>query len=452
VAERAYSLRGRLLVLLLGGFVVAWSAVAVTSYVDARHEINELFDSQLAQTAQLLLAQVGHEPDELEVPELELRHKYQRNLVFQVRDRSGRIVLRSAGAPHEGLSGERDGFDSHAARGRRWRVYTLTDDHHGVRVAVGERDDVRTELTRHIALGMLNPLLYALPAFGLLIWIGVGRSLRPLDRLARAVESRAADNLSPVEMQNAPREVVPLVGSLNRLFGRVREAFEKERRFTDDAAHEMRTPLAAIKTHAQVALAAREAGERQRALENIVRGADRAAHLADQLLTLARLESDGAFSGDGPVDLRRTAADTIALLVPWALEKGVEVTLEDGPDVSVRGEAALLGVMLRNLLDNAIRYTPAGGTVRLRIATEAGRTSCEIEDSGPGIAPGERARVFERFHRLLGTGEEGSGLGLSIVRRIAELHGARVELDSGSGARGLRVRVVFLAWSGVPGA
>jgi len=443
MAERAYSLRARLLVLLLGGFVVAWSAVAVTSYLDARHEINELFDAQLAQTAQLLLAQVEHEPDELEVPELALRHKYQRHLVFQVRDRSGRIVLRSAGAPREGLIGNRDGFDSHAVRGRRWRVYTLTDGHHGVRVAVGERDDVRTELARHIALGMLNPLLYALPAFGLLIWLGVGRSLRPLDRLARAVETRAADNLSPVEMRNAPKEVAPLLGSLNRLFGRVREAFEKERRFTDDAAHELRTPLAAIKTHAQVALAARGVDERQRALESIVRGADRAAHLADQLLTLARLENETAFSGGETVDLRRAAADAVALLVPWALEKGVAVTLEDGPVASVRGGAALLGVMLRNLVDNAIRYTPKGGAVRVRITTEGGYALCEIEDSGPGIPPAERARVFERFHRVLGTGEEGSGLGLSIVRRIAELHGARVELDSGAGGRGLCVRVAF---------
>ncbi|MGB8432634.1 MAG: sensor histidine kinase N-terminal domain-containing protein, partial [Burkholderiales bacterium] len=258
MADRPYSLRGRLLALLLGGFVIAWGAVAVTSFVDARHEINELFDAQLAESAQLLLAQVGHEPDEIEVPERKLQHKYQRNLVFQVRDRRGRVVLRSAGAPHEVLGTGRDGFDSQSAGGKRWRIYTLTEKHEGVQVSVGERDDVRADLARHIALGMLNPLLYALPAFGLLIWFGVGRSLRPLDRLARAVETRAAANLSDVAMQGAPREVMPLVGSLNRLFTRLREAFAKERRFTDDAAHELRTPLAAIKTHAQVALAARD--------------------------------------------------------------------------------------------------------------------------------------------------------------------------------------------------
>jgi len=309
--------------------------------------------------------------------------------------------------------------------------------------AEGERDDVRADLARHIALGMLNPLLYALPAFGLLIWFGAGRSLRPLDRLARAVESRAAENLSDVEMQGVPREVVPLVGSLNRLFARLRESFAKERRFTDDAAHELRTPLAAIKTHAQVALAARDAATRQHALESIVHGADRAAHLADQLLTLARLDGDSASVGGAPADLRRAAADTAAQLAPWALDKGVDVILEEGPDVNVRGDAALLDVMLRNLLDNAIRYTPPGGTVRLRVASDAGRPVCEVEDTGPGIPADDRVRVFERFYRVLGTGEEGSGLGLSIVLRIAELHGARLDLDSGRDGRGSRARVTF---------
>jgi two-component system, OmpR family, sensor kinase len=443
MANRHYSLRGRLLALLLGGFVIAWGTVAVTSYVDARHEINELFDAQLAESAQLLLAQVGHEPDEIEVPERKLQHKYQRNLVFQVRDRHGTVVLRSAGAPRELLGAHRDGFSSQAARGKRWQVYTLTDDRRGVQVAVGERADVRADLARHIALGMLNPLLYALPGFALLIWFGVGRSLRPLDRLARAVESRAAENLSDVEEQGAPREVAPLVGSLNRLFARLREAFAKERRFTDDAAHELRTPLAAIKTHAQVALAARDEAGRQHALESIVHGADRAAHLADQLLTLARLDGDSASFGSMPIELRRVAAEVAAQLAPWALDKGVEVILEEGPDTTVRGDAALLGVMLRNLLDNAIRYTPAGGTVRLRVASDAGRPVCEVEDTGPGIPADDRVRVLERFYRAPGTGEEGSGLGLSIVRRIAELHGARLDLDSGRDGRGLRVRVMF---------
>jgi len=163
--------------------------------------------------------------------------------------------------------------------------------------------------------------------------------------------------------------------------------------------------------------------------------------------TLARLDSDAALDGGATVDLRRVAAESVALLAPWALEKGVETTLEDGPEASVRGDATLLGVMLRNLVDNAIRYTPAGGTVKVRIDLDDGRPACEVEDTGPGIARGDRARVLERFYRVLGTEEEGSGLGLSIVRRIAELHGGRIDLESGNGGRGLRARVTFTARS-----
>ncbi|MCL4798650.1 MAG: sensor histidine kinase N-terminal domain-containing protein [Burkholderiales bacterium] len=443
MAERPHSLRGRLLALLLAGFALAWAAVAVTSVLDARHEIGELFDAQLVESAQLLLAQVRHEPDELEVEDRPLGHRYQRALVFQVSDRRGRVVLRSAGAPSEALGGRGEGFGAQVAAGERWRTYALVDERHRVRVVVGERADVRAALARRIALGMLTPLAYALPAFGLLIWVGVGRSLRPLDRLAREVEGRAAENLAEVEARGAPREVVPLVGALNRLFARVREAFEKERRFTDDAAHELRTPLAAIKTHAQVALAAREAAERDRALASIVQGADRTAHLAGQLLTLARVEAGAGPAESAPVHLRRAAADAVAELAPWALDKGVEVALEDGPDATVRGNAALLDVMLRNLVDNAIRYTPAGGAVRVRVRFENGRPSCEVEDTGPGIPADERARVLERFYRVLGSAEEGSGLGFSIVRRVAERHGASLHLADGAGGKGLRVRVEF---------
>jgi two-component system sensor histidine kinase QseC len=442
---RRYSLRGRLLWMLLGAFALAWTGTAIVSYFDARHEISELFDAQLASAAALMLAQVRHDADELELPELPESHKYQRRLLFQVFDEHDRMVLRSAGAPHAPLAQSLHGFDHQDYDGARWRLYGVADREHDVRVVVAERADVRSELATHIAAGVLKPLVYAVPLVALLVWLGVTRGLSPLARLARAVEQRAPGTLAPVDAPDAPLEVAPLVGALNRLLARVGVALEKERRFTDDAAHELRTPLAAIRTQAQVALAARDDGERARALAQVVRGADRAARLAEQLLVLARLDPEGAERPSARVDLRQIAAEAVGQLAPAALAKSIDIAVEDDGPAEVSGDPALLAALARNLVDNAVRYTPAGGRVQVRAPVEDGGAVFEVADSGPGIPAAERERVQERFYRVLGTGEEGSGLGLSIVRRIADLHGARLVLEDGAGGAGLRVRVVFPA-------
>lgn len=440
---KCYSLRGRLLFLLLGAFAVAWTATALVSYFDARHEISELFDAQLASAAALMLAQVRHDADELELPERPESHRYQRRLLFQVFDERGRMVLRSAGAPLTPLAASLEGFGDRDYDGVRWRVYGVADRENGVRVLVAERIDVRGELATHVALNVLNPLLYAVPVVALLIWLAVGRGLRPLERLARAVEQRSPGTLASLDAPDAPMEVAPLVGALNRLLARIGVALAKERRFTDDAAHELRTPLAAIKTQAQVAQAARDDAERGRALAQVVRGADRAAHLAEQLLVLARLDPEGTEPPSVRVDLRQVAADAISQLASDALVKSVDIAVDDAGPAEVAGDAALLAALARNLVDNAVRYTPAGGRVRVRTGIEGGSAVLEVVDSGPGIPAAERERVQERFYRILGTGEEGSGLGLSIARRICELHGARLALEDGPGGVGLRAQVSF---------
>lgn len=438
------SLRGRLLVLLLAVTGLVWSLAALWSYGDARHEIGEMLDAQLAQSAQLLLAQAGHEIDDVPVSELPATHKYERNVAFQIWEHDGgRLLVRSAGAPAAPLSDRVDGFADRLVGGLAWRVYSRLDRERGLMVQVGERHELRDELATQSAFHLLHPLLFSLPVLGLLIWFGVGRGLLPLDRLARDVGTRSPDHPAPLDPGPTPKEVRPLVAALNALFSRVRALVDRERRFTADAAHELRTPLAAIKTQAQVAQGARNVAERDRALAQVVAGVDRATRLVEQLLTLARLDPQERLPASAEVDLAAAATAAVHELAGVASAKRIAVVLDAPRAVTVHGDATMLEVLVRNLLDNALRYTPDGGAVAVRVAADDRGAVVAVVDNGPGIATTERGRVFERFYRVTGTGEAGSGLGLSIVRRIVDLHGAVVELGDGPGQRGLTVEVRF---------
>jgi len=369
-------------------------------------------------------------------------HKYQRRLVFQVLDHEGAVLLHSAGAPAATLA-SREGYSDVQLNGEKWRVLARWDADGEYQAQVAERHAPRGELARHIALRMLLPALAALPLLALLIWLGVSKGLAPLGRIARDVASRAPQHLAPLDIQQSPREILPLVEALNGLFGRLNQALENERRFTADAAHELRTPLAALRVQAQVALRAQEDSERRHAIEQVLEGTDRATHLVEQLLTLARLDPDTARATHQPLDLRVVATEILSALAPAAVAKRIELSLTEGSPVMVQGDAAILGVLLRNLVDNAVRYTPEGGTVTVAVNSDHGSAVLEICDTGPGILPEERGRVLERFYRGLGTGQSGSGLGLSIVKRIAQLHGGELHLGEGAGGKGLKVRVLL---------
>jgi two-component system, OmpR family, sensor histidine kinase QseC len=437
------SLRLRLIFLLAIGLGLAWAVAAWWSHIEARHEVDKLFDAQLAQSAQVLLSTARHELHEREQrsDEVTISHEYEQKQTFQIWDESG-LLMRSADAPESALADRQGGYATTVLQGEPWRVFTRWDKHHEFMIQVAEPMAGRESLARHIALKMLLPSLMALPVLVVLIWLAVGAGLQPLKQLKQEVKQRTADRLEPVGMAGVPDEVVPLAQALNELFDRLQRAFEGERRFTADAAHELRTPLAALKTQAQVALRATDEAERRVALENVLRGVDRATHLLEQLLTLARVDPETAATGHEPVELRSLAAGALADLAPLAYAGQIELTLEDGSPCRVRGNPAQLGVLLRNLLDNAVRYTPAGGSVSVAIHAEGG-VILEVLDTGPGIPEGERSRALERFYRVPGSGVEGSGLGLSIVRRIAELHHARLELSDNEHGPGLRVRVIF---------
>lgn len=439
----AYSLKRRLLLALLGSITLVWLATAVFSYFDARHELDELLDAHLAQSVSLLLAQTGRESGEIDTEHMPQLHKRARSVAIQIWEKGRILRLHSVSAPAERLSAKDEGFSDTKVAGKRWRVFSAWDGEGDYLVQVGERYETRDEIAVSLAKNLLLPLLFALPLLGLLVWFNVALGLRPLAALGRQVAGRDPGNLGTLDAGVVPAEVLPLVENLNRLFARVARLIDNERRFTADASHELRTPLAALKTQAQVALAASSDAERSHALGNMIAGCDRAAHLVQQLLTLARLDPDEPGSKAETCDLQALAGTAVAELAPFALSKKIEIDLAEGAAVETTGHAGLIAILLRNLIDNAIRYSPEGGSVQVRASRDGQAATLTVTDQGPGLPADERDKVGQRFYRVLGTEEYGSGLGLSIVKRIAELHGASLGLEDGPQGRGLSVTARF---------
>jgi two-component system sensor histidine kinase QseC len=445
------SLKAKLIGGVLALVTTIWLAVTVAAWLETRKETEEILDAHLAQAAVLLAAFVGHDADELD--EHLPAHRYLRKVTFQVWKHGRELTVHSANAPDRRLSSADQGFADAAFDGRNWRVYSLWSTDRKHLVQVGETREARDAISRELAGHLLAPLAVALPVLALALALLIGRGLRPLSRLADDIGRRDARRLDPIATADAPSELKPVLDRLNQLFGRLGQSLEQERRFTADAAHELRTPLAAMRTHAQVAQGASDAAARDAALAHVIEATDRATHLIEQLLTLARLDAEAINGKFAPCDLHRLAAEAVAVAAPAAMAKGVEISLADGPVIMVPGEAALLGVLLRNLVDNAVRYSPSHGTeanvatrvgVGVTARTLADGSACiEVIDQGPGIVPAERARVLDRFYRVAGSNETGSGLGLSIAARIAELHGTHLELDAGPDGKGLCARVVF---------
>ncbi|MBU0500447.1 MAG: hypothetical protein KJ558_14015 [Gammaproteobacteria bacterium] len=478
------SLRFKLLLILGASTLLVWLTVIALVYRQSSHEVEEVFDANLAIEARVLTALLRHEvgeelersrkveqlmallgeehlrrnpalaaflagqvkkgKDEVELEDFwdQAVHEYEAKLFLTARYYSGEVLLKSPGAPDIGHTPA--GYFDTGKGGVQWRGFAIDDPATGFYVQVGEQVAIRHELAENVVFNTLMPILIAFPVQLLLVWFGVSRGLHPLVRLTREVGRREPGSLDPVPNRDAPREALPLVEAINRLFGRIRTAMENERRFTADAAHELRTPLAALKTNVQVAARNTEDAEMRRCLGRIGEGVDRAAHLVDQLLTLARAEArDRDLLEKRRVDLRALALEVVSGHSQKALDKEIDLGLDAPTAVEAGGDAAYLQILLRNLVDNAVRYTPEGGQVTVSTGTASGGPYLEVADNGPGIPAAERERMFARFHRGQGVQATGSGLGMSIVERIVELHGARIVLDEGLEGRGLRVRVSF---------
>lgn len=432
------SLRRTLLFSLLGAIVVVFAIGGFATYRTARGEIDALMDYQLRQLALSLRDQhFGESTAPVAPPDEAL------DFVIQIWDGQGvRLYLSH---PHSVLpSLAKFGYNTVATSEGKWRVFSIPLQQHVIQIA--QPMSVRGRMAADAALRTLMPLLALLPLLAALIWYLVGRGLRPLERLAREVGKRRADALAALPAAGVPDEARPLVLALNALLERLDHALAAQRAFVADAAHELRTPLAALQIQLQLAERAGDDSARRVALTELRAGLQRATHLVEQLLTLAREEpgTDAApvFARVGLAGLaRQSLAEHVSLAHARRIDLGAE-ELDDA--LRVDGDAAALRTLVGNLIDNAIRYTPEGGRVDVAVRGAAGECWLYVRDSGPGIPADERERVFDRFYRRAGAEQPGSGLGLAIVRSIAERHGARLVLDS-SPFGGLQVAVGFPA-------
>lgn len=440
------SLRRRLLVILCGSVVAAWLATAFFSYLDTKRQIDQMLDTSLTQSADLLLVLLDQlPPSELSgTSPIELGAGKQQMIAYRVWADDGSLEIMSPGMPTFSPDTRQQGFSDRVSKNEQWRAYGIRSEE-GFFVEVAQRQEFRATFAENVATHILHPVWIAVPLLSILIWLSVRWGLIPLQTAAENVENRSANNLEPLNPQEAPLEIRPLLNALNKLFARIGALLDRERQFTADAAHELRIPLAAIKTHAQVARQARDAGERKQALESVVQGTDRAIRLVEQLLVLARLDHQSLSATQEPVNLTEVVVKGVIDETPKATAKQVDLGISEGADnkAIITGNFDLLNILIRNLLDNAVRYTPEGGKVNASVRQQGGRVFLQITDSGPGISPERRQRVFDRFYRIEGSAEQGCGLGLSIVSRIAEIYGASINLTDGLETSGLTVTVTF---------
>jgi two-component system, OmpR family, sensor histidine kinase QseC len=433
------SIRSRLLFGLTSAIVTLWIGMIAATYFGAQREVGALFDTQLEQSARVATRTMfGFSNSQNDADGL--KEKYKKNLVVQVWNNSGELVVKSQNSPDFPLDKSQSGFGSADVDGQRWRTFSFIDRSNNLFIRAGEPYITRDYLTRHVLVQTLYPVIIGLPLVAFLIWFMVGRGFRPMKRLVAEVHRRDSHNMDQIEADYAPTEVGPLVSELNVLLGRLKDKMDTERHFIGDAAHELRTPLSGLKAQAEVALGARTPAERDSAINNILTGVDRASHLVNQLLTLSRLD-ETVDSPTGNTNLRETLQQVLIDLLPAADKKSIELSLQindDGP-LSVRGHSDSLYVLIRNLVDNAIKYSPSQSEVEVEVFRDAGMTRVVVKDHGSGIPPSDYDKVFDRFHRRANTNAYGSGLGLSIAKRVVELHGGYIILRETQPSPGLTI-------------
>lgn len=442
-------------VLLIVLMAAAWS------YFESNHELEELFDAELAQHTRVVQGLVRYlvetrSPEPLShVLDETLRasggadadgdldevlpggqgHKYEKKIAFEVWSPQGEPLLDTLVTTEE-LHLE-PGYSWVESTGFSWRTFTLRDADTGYWIRTAQREDIRSELSEDLAIGNVLPLLFALPLLALAVVVTIRLSIRPLNRLEGSVRHMAPETIHPLDDRHAPQEVTGLVRAINGLLHRLDQALERERRFSADAAHELRTPLATLRLNLEQACA-----RDPRQFEGLLQSVDRMVHLVEQMLLLSKVDA-GVEAGPEPQDLAAILEQSIADVAPLALQKGIEPSLEDNTrEAMIPCHSALVSALLRSLLANAIQYCPSGSAIETVLDAVDGGFRIRICDHGPGIAPEDRARALDRFVRLDQRQGLGAGLGLAIARRICELHGGTLSLqDRPDGQPGLCVGI-----------
>ncbi|MBC3210952.1 quorum sensing histidine kinase QseC [Serratia fonticola] len=435
---KSLSLRLRLILIFSLLALLTWCSASVVAWMMTRHNINEVFDTQQMLFAKrLATADLGDLLANQQVRSLPKTKKMLNHgkrgeqdddaLAFAIFSHDGRMLLNDGENGEDFLfDGDRQGFVDGQRKGDSdsWRLLWLTSPDGRYRIVVGQEWDYRQDMALGLVMGQLLPWLVTLPILMLLIALMVGRELRPLREVAASLRKRAPDDATPLNAHQVPSEVRPLVEALNTLFTRINSLLVRERRFTSDAAHELRSPLAALRVQTEVVqLAGDDVPMREHAVNNLTVGIDRATRLVDQLLTLSRLDSLADLHGLALVDWSQLVPMTLAELDRQAHTSGITLRYQQqGEPPALSGQPLLLSLLVRNLVDNAVRYTPAGGTVTVTLS----QRQLTVEDDGPGVTAEHLERLGERFYRPPGLQQVGSGLGLSIVQRIASLHGLRI--------------------------
>ena len=429
------------------GMLLGWFIIGSMIYFITREELDELYDGEMAQIAHVLLGIYASQDFPLDSqPQItsspfEGSDNYERKLVFQIWDRNGKLRLRSENAPLKVMTSQTSGLQDIRIYDAQVRVLAITAPDGKLMVQVGQNLDIRRENASEI----LQLLAYVLVlSFPILLWL-ISRSLNQgtasLNALSDKIAHRTEHDLSPIQSDNIPTEISGIVNALNTLMSRVQSALGRERQFISDAAHELRTPLAGIKAHAQLAMKIPE--QQQKSLIRIVEGVDRTTRLANQLLTLSGVDSMERLDNAGPIDVAALISTLLDDLDHDISGKSIAVKREIETSEPLHGNEDLLYILLRNLIDNAVRYTPAHSEILLSYLRQGDTLHFTVIDEGPGIDASQRERVFDRFYRDIENDVQGSGLGLAIAAKIATLHQAEIVLAATPGATGLTATVIF---------
>ncbi|NCN70901.1 MAG: hypothetical protein GW907_07110 [Betaproteobacteria bacterium] len=473
MTRKHLTLSHRLLMALGVVSFLFWSVMATLSTRDNIREVNTLYDVHLAHTAKAFLFLMdpddntlqstpsvmpaadieqllntwpdlasrpvpGEAPTAAKATASKIGQRYGASLRYQLWRDDGKLLFRSDNAPTTPISQTLGYSDAPDAQGKGWRSYAVHDNNHRVKIIISEPQQFRGQIEHSMILSAATPMALGLPVLFLLLWFSIWRGLHPLAALSQEITKRAPGNLAPMDVHSVPDEVRPIVIALNGLLERVAQTLDNERRFTDDAAHQLRTPLAVIQTQLYTVRHTLASEPHQQALDQLQGSVARSIRMVNQLLALARLDPQQAPPAFSQVNLTTLSETVCAELATLALQRQQTMELLAEPGLpSVEGNADLLSMLLSNLLDNAIHYTPPGGTIHVLLQPTRQGVTLSVCDDGPGITPDQRDKVQQRFYRLAGQNQPGTGLGLAICKRIAELHHSTLTLAEGLQGHGL---------------